>query len=216
MADAIVQIKNRFVNLYLLDEPDGLTLIDTGLAKSGPAAVLQQIQAMGRQPSDLKRILITHADPDHTGGAAELKAKTGAQLLCSAIERPAIERGGLSREPSGGAIMKAIFNFMNTRIMPTPPVSVDGVLADGDVLPILGGLRVVATPGHTPGHVSYYLPSQQTLIAGDAWNASSGKLRFAPAPVHWNFQVGTESVKKLEALGAKWVYCGHGLRVEMA
>lgn len=87
------QLNNRFVNLYLIVEPDGLTLVDTGLAKSGPKMVLEQIAKLGKQPGDLKRILITHADPDHTGGAAALKAKTGAKLYASRVEAKAIEAG---------------------------------------------------------------------------------------------------------------------------
>ena len=210
MNNAIHQIKNSFVNLYLIDEPDGLTLIDTGLMRSGPKAVLQKINELGRQPSDLKRILITHADPDHTGGASELKAKTGATVCSSAIEKSAIERGGLSREVKGNLITKAIFAFMGKYIMPTPPIAIDQVLSDGQILPILGGLEVLATPGHTPGHMSFWLPSQQTLIAGDAWNASTGNLRFTSAPVHWDYNAGCESVRKLEALHAQTTGCGHG------
>ena len=206
----IYRLKNSFVNLYLIDEPDGLTLIDTGIARSGPKLVLQKMSELGRQPGDLKRILITHADPDHTGGAAELRTKTGAILYASAIEKPAIERGGTSREIRGNALTKAIFGAMGKYLMPTPPVPVDKVLTDGQVLPILGGLQVIATPGHTPGHVSFYSPLQRTMIAGDAWNASTGRLQFRPAPVHWDYEIGCESVKKLERLGAQTIWCGHG------
>ncbi len=209
MADHIYRLKNGFVNLYLIDEPDGLTLIDTGIARSGPKLVLQKISELGRQPGDLKRILITHADPDHTGGAAELKAKTGATVYASAIEKPAIERGGTSRNVAGNAIVKAIFGVMG-KLMPTPPVPVDQISVGGQTLPILGGLNVLATPGHTPGHLSFYIPSQHTLIAGDAWNAMTGTLAFKPAPVHWDYTVGRESVKLLEQVGAKTIWCGHG------
>lgn len=79
------QIENTFVNLWLIVEPDGLTLIDTGLARSGPRKVLAEIAATGRQPADLKRILITHTDPDHTGGAAELKRLTGARVYARSL-----------------------------------------------------------------------------------------------------------------------------------
>ena len=66
----VYQLPNSFVNLYLILEQHGLTLIDTGLQKSGAAVVLAALAQLGRQPSDLKRILITHADPDHIGSVA--------------------------------------------------------------------------------------------------------------------------------------------------
>ena len=86
------RLSNAFVNLYLIEEPNetnGLTLIDAGLAKSATQLVLRKIAELGRQPNDLKRILITHADADHYGSAAELKAITGARLYASAAEAEA-------------------------------------------------------------------------------------------------------------------------------
>lgn len=207
MSHTIHTLANSFVNLYLIEEPDQLTLIDTGLSKSGPKLVLKTIAAIGRQPRDLKRILITHTDPDHTGGAAELKAATGAQLICSAIEAPAMAAGTSSREIKGMAIMRALVRLIAGKM---PPVNADHIVSEGDELPVLGGLRVVASPGHTPGHTSYFSPSTGALFAGDSFNATSGELRFFKAPVHWSFEAGTESVRKQQALGARTVYCGHG------
>ena len=69
----------------------------------------------------------------------------------------AIAAGALSRVFKGGAISRALFGITD-RLFPIPPVRVDAALADGEALPILGGLRVIATPGHTPGHLSFYAP----------------------------------------------------------
>jgi glyoxylase-like metal-dependent hydrolase (beta-lactamase superfamily II) len=210
----IRRLNNNFVNLYLIDDPDGLTVIDTGLARSGPKLVLKAIAEMGRHPADLKRILITHADPDHTGGAAELKEKTGAKIFASKIEADAIEAGTTSREVQGNPLMKAMFAVMGKVMMPLAPAHVDEIIMHGQVLPVLGGLQVVATPGHTPGHVSFYAPAHHILIAGDSLNASSGTLKFDPAPVHWNYQQGRESMKLEALLGATTVCCGHGNVIE--
>ena len=212
----IRRLNNNFVNLYLINDPDGLTVIDTGLARSGPKLVLKAIADMGRRPADLKRILITHADPDHTGGAAELKAKTGARIYASKIEAEAIEAGTTSREVQGGAFMKAVFSVMGKVMMPLAPAHVDEIIMHGQVLPVLGGLQVIATPGHTPGHVSFYAPAHHILIAGDSMNASSGSLKFEPAPVHWSYEKGCESVKVEAGLNARVVCCGHGHVIEGA
>jgi glyoxylase-like metal-dependent hydrolase (beta-lactamase superfamily II) len=208
-------LNNRFVNLVLIVEPDGLTLIDTGLARSGPKLVMSKLAELGFQPNDLKRILITHADPDHTGGAPVLRAGTGAKLCASAIEKAAIERGTTSRQPTGVGF-KIFANTLGKLMMPLAPATVDEELSDGQVLPILGGLRVLATPGHTPGHLSFFAPALGVLIAGDSMNATSGSLQFKPAPVHWNFAEGCNSVRKQAQLGAHTVYCGHGPVIENA
>ena len=200
-------LANSFVNLYLIEEPDQLTLIDSGLAASAPKLVLKAIAALGRQPRDLTRIVITHTDPDHTGGAAALKAATGAQLICSAVEAPAMAAGKSSRDFNGPAIMRALVTLIAGKM---PPATADLVVAEGDDLPVLGGLRVVASPGHTPGHTSYFSPSTGALFAGDSFNATSGALRFFKAPVHWSFEAGVDSARKQAALGATTVYCGHG------
>lgn len=210
----IRRLNNSFVNLYLVIDPDGLTLIDTGLAKSGPKLVLKAIAELGRQPNDLKRILITHADPDHTGGLAELQAKTAAKTFASAIEAQAIEAGTSSREIQGNALTKMLLDVMGKIIMPLSPAHVDEIIMPGQLLPVLGGLQVIATPGHTPGHVSFYAPAHHILIAGDSLNASSGTLKFSPAPVHWDFEKGRESAKHEAALGATAVCCGHGNVIE--
>lgn len=210
----IRRLNNNFVNLYLIIDPDGLTLIDTGLAKSGPKLVLKAIAELGRQPHDLKRILITHADPDHTGGLAELMAKTGAKVHASEIESKAIEAGTTSREINGNPLMKLMLDFMGKVVMPLTPAHVDEVIMHGQVLPVLGGLQVIATPGHTPGHLSFYAPAHHILIAGDSLNASSGTLKFTPAPVHWDYEKGCASVKLQATLGATVVCCGHGNVIE--
>src|SRR5436305_1085173 len=67
-------------NAFLIDGDDGLTLIDVGWAKA-PEALLNTIAALGRKPSDIRRVILTHAHPDHVQGAAELRRHTGAPIL---------------------------------------------------------------------------------------------------------------------------------------
>ncbi len=217
MDDRLIRrLSNNFVNLYLIADPDGLTLIDTGMAKSGPKLVLKAIAEQGWQPTDLKRILITHADPGHAGGLAELRAKTGAKIFAGEIEARAIEAGIPSRAIKGNPLTKAMIDVMGRVVMPLTPVHVDEIIMHGQVLPVLDGLQVIATPGHTPGHMSYYAPAHRILIAGDSLNASSGALTFSPAPLHWDYAQGCESARLQAALGATCVCCGHGHVVEGA
>lgn len=204
----IYQIKDRFVSAFLIAEDDGLTLIDTG-TNGGSKVILAKIAEIGRQPHDLKRILITHCDPDHVGSAAALKAATGATIYASAQEAAAMQRGQPSRPFRGNALTNLLFGLMQS-MMKITPIAADELLSEGDVLPVLGGLHVLATPGHTPNHISFYAPAIGALFAGDSLNAMGGKLQFLNGPVTWDYDLGMASVKKQAALSATTVYSGHG------
>jgi len=204
----VYQLKNAFVNLYLIAEPTGLSLIDTGIRRSGPKLVMQAIAELGRKPAELKRILITHSDGDHTGGAQELKAATGATLYATPHDGQKMAQGLAGREASGP--LGWLAGSITKRIAPIKAQTPDQWLEDGQELPVLGGLRVIFTPGHTPGHVSFYSPTQQVLFAGDSLNTTRGKLRFTAGPFTWDFARGQESVRAQSRLGALVVCCGHG------
>jgi glyoxylase-like metal-dependent hydrolase (beta-lactamase superfamily II) len=92
----IHQIPGVIANCYLIAEPEGLNLIDAGLPGSGKT-ILNFIRSLGRSPSDLRRILITHADMDHVGGLAALKKATGATIFASTVDSRAMGEGRSSR-----------------------------------------------------------------------------------------------------------------------
>lgn len=206
---SVYQLSNRFVNLYLIVEPEALTLIDAGIAGSAVKLVLHAIAQVNRRPEDLRRILITHADADHYGGANELRRATGARVYASAQEAVAMVRGTMSREFRGNVLVRGLFSLFG-RLMPMSPTPVDEILTPGQVLPILGGLNVVASPGHTPDHISLYAPAHRLLFAGDSLNAMGGKLHFVDGPVTWNYERGLQSVREQAALGAEIIAAGHG------
>jgi glyoxylase-like metal-dependent hydrolase (beta-lactamase superfamily II) len=206
VANGVYQLPNSFVNLYLILEADGLTLIDAGLAKSGPKVALEAIQKLGRESKDLKRILFTHSDPDHTGGAAELKHISGSSLQASAHEASMMAQGQPGRPPNN-AFVKLMVALMVPRV---PAQTADVLLEDGQEIPVLGGLRVINTPGHTPGHVSFYSSSQKILFAGDSMRSEKDKLSFGAGPFTWDLNSGIESVRKQAKLEVDLVCCGHG------
>ncbi len=123
---------------YLFTSPAGLILLDGTLPENAPQ-IERNIVKLGFRPGDIKILLNSHAHYDHAGALAQLKRDTGAKLLASAGDRPALEKGVHVAESAYGA-----FTF--------PPVKVDGVLVDGQ--PVRLGtisLTPVITPGHTPG-----------------------------------------------------------------
>jgi glyoxylase-like metal-dependent hydrolase (beta-lactamase superfamily II) len=202
-------IPNTVANPYLLIDPDGLTLIDAGLPGSHKK-ILRHMASLGYAPGDLKRILITHADFDHVGGLAALKAATGAQVFASPVEARAMAEGNASRPlKPRSVITKLLFDLMAGLFKPAP-VQADELLADGQILPVLGGLRVVETPGHTPGHISLFAPSAGILFCGDSIVSGEDGLRGSSGANNWDQAKSDESVRRQAALGARILCSGHG------
>ncbi len=202
-------ISGGVANCYLIVEPAGLTLIDTGISRN-TANVLKYLAGLGKQPADLKRIIITHSDGDHVGALADLKAATGAQIYASPIEARAIAVAHPSRELKQRGLQAFLFKIVMPFFKPKP-AQVDELLSDGQELPILGGLRVVNTPGHTPGHISLYAPAAKILFCGDSMVVgNNGTLRCSRGMNTWDEDKAKESVKVQQALGAEIVCSGHG------
>ncbi len=202
-------IPNTVANPYLLIDPQGLTLIDAGLPGSH-RKILRYLAGLGYAPGDLKRILITHADFDHVGGLAPLKAATGARVFASPAEAQAMAEGHASRPlKPRSAITRLLFDLMAGLFKPAP-VKVDEMLVDGQIFPVLGGLRVVETPGHTPGHISLFAPSAGILFCGDSIVSGEAGLRGSTGANNWDQAKSDESVRKQAALGVRILCSGHG------
>jgi len=202
-------IPNIVANPYLLIDPDGLTLIDAGLPGSH-RKILRYMARLGYVPKELKRILITHADFDHVGGLAALKSATGARIFASPVEAQAMAEGHASRPlKPRRRITKVLFDQMAGLFKPTI-VPAEELLSDGQTLPVLGGLRVLATPGHTPGHVSFFFPSGAILFCGDSIVSEETGLRGSRGANNWDQIKSDESVRKQAAIGARIVCSGHG------
>jgi len=187
--------------VYAIEDADGFTIIDASIA---PAAdkIVAQIKALGRQATDIKRILITHGHPDHVGGLSKLKQMTGALVMCHELERPVIQgEQPIVRRPSG-------LRPPNTFIK--PPTPVDRILFDGEVLPeVMGGLQAVFTPGHAPGHLAFWHPEKRILICGDVIFHLFG-LTLPLALFTANMDEDKRSIAKLVALEPSIVCFGHG------
>ncbi len=192
----------------ILDAEKGSTLVDTGVPGQAEL-ILEKLAAEGISPSDLKRILITHQDIDHIGSLKALKEATGAEVLALDVEVPYIE-GTLEspKRPSPERLeqnpgLKAMLDALERS-------TVDVALNDGDVLDLAGGVTVIATPGHTFGHISLYLNRTRTLISGDALTSSEGTLGGPMQQATPDMATAKESVRRLAELDVKQIVAYHG------
>ncbi len=196
-------------NPYLIIERTGLTLIDAGLPGSH-RKILRYMADLGYAPKGLRRIIITHSDIDPIGGLSALRAATGARTFSSAIEAEAIAQGNPSRPVKARSFFRKILMGAMKILFRSTRLQVDELLTEGEVLPVLGGLTVLETPGHTPGHISLYAPSAGILFCGDSMVATETGLLGSRPSVTWDRTQAEASVRKQAALGAAIVCSGHG------
>jgi glyoxylase-like metal-dependent hydrolase (beta-lactamase superfamily II) len=199
-------------NAYLIVDSGGLTLIDAALPRSANK-ILREIQSLGFQPSDLHRIIITHADIDHVGSLEDLRRQTGAKVATSQVEAQAIRTGKPSRELRVGGVLKLLISIVQN-FFKAKPSQVDEILNPGDVLPLLESLQVLATPGHTPGHISLWSPSTGILFSGDSILLNGGRFRPSQGMNNWNVEQSQASYQKQATLHPKYIFGGHGKAID--
>lgn len=205
----LTQLTRLFAfNAYLLREADGLTLIDTGLPGSAPQ-ILAAAKALN---APIRRILITHAHNDHVASLDALVAELPDAEVMSSARTARFLAGERSLDPDEAQdVLRGGYTTVATR--PTR------FIEDGDVV---GALRVVASPGHTPGHLSFLDERDGTLIAGDAFHTQAGlavtgtmRLLFPfPAMATWHKPSALASAKRLLALKPSRLATGHGRVLE--
>src|SRR5919112_1029772 len=197
-----------FLSLTLiLDDENGNTLVDTGLPAQAGAidAALGEADIRVR---DLGHIILTHQDLDHIGSGADLVRQSGARVLAHPTDAPYIE--GELRPLKITPEMLEQRPQMREVLKRLEPVRVDEHLEDGERLDLAGGIRVIFTPGHTPGHLSLYLERSKVLIAGDALRAERGSLNGPNPSMTLDMRTALQSLRKLADLEIDTIVCYHG------
>lgn len=191
-------------NSYLVMEDDGLTVVDTNLPGSA-AGILAAARSL-RAP--IRRIVVTHAHNDHVASVDALHGLVpDAEVISSARTKP-ILAGDLRLLP-GEPVDKLRGSYTVIKTVPTRTVE------DGDMI---GSLRVIAAPGHTPGHIALLDTRDGMLIAGDAFQtqggmAVTGQIRWLfpfPALATWHKPTALQTAQRLRDLNPAWLAVGHG------
>ena len=208
IADNVYLVPGITANPYLIMDEDGLTLIDTGLPGS-QKMVLSYVARLGKTPRDLRRIILTHSDLDHVGGLDPLHKATGARTFASKIEAEAIALGRSSKPAAPGQPF-SLARRIYTTLFKAKPLVIDEIVTDGQVLPILGGLRVMDTAGHSPGHISLFASDAGILFCGDSMVGTDQGLRGSRPQMTWNPDMAAAAVARQAALKPRIVCPGHG------
>lgn len=192
------------VNAFLVREDDGLTLVDT-MIRGSADSLLEAARGLG---APITRIVITHAHDDHVGSlAAVSRSLPEAEVVVSRRDSKLVrgDKSGEPGEPDGRLLGR----------FPAIDVTIDREVVGDD---LVGSLRVIDTPGHTPGHISLLDTRDGVLIAGDAFSSLGGLATSAgpywrfplPGFATWDRPTALESAGKLRALEPEVLAVGHG------
>jgi glyoxylase-like metal-dependent hydrolase (beta-lactamase superfamily II) len=197
-----------FVNAFLLDADGGLALIDTGVPGSSPK-IIEAIREIGRQPSDVRHILVTHCHSDHSGSLAEMKRLTGAPATMHPRDAAMVREGKASRPliQTPGLLNAFICKFfVGSAPKEIEPTEIEHEVLDGETAP--GGLRAIHVPGHCAGQLAFLWTNHAgVLIAADT---AANAFGLALSPMYEDLAEGQRSLSKLSAMEFEVACFGHG------
>lgn len=215
-----VNFMGRQTTIYptLMWDKESVILVDTGF----PGLELQihhAFKKVGVPFERLNKVVLTHQDIDHVGSLPFIIAKSQhkIEVFAHKAEKPYIEGDKPLIKMDATRRAKMIETLPEEKrkqlemIFSNPPQStVDVTIEDGQELPYCGGIIIISTPGHTPGHVCLYHKQSKTLVAGDALIVSDGQLLGPNPSAAFNIDEANKSLEKLTQYDIESVICYHG------
>jgi|WetSurMetagenome_2_1015567.scaffolds.fasta_scaffold00079_19 hydroxyacylglutathione hydrolase len=201
-----------FVNAYLLNAGNGFVLIDTGLPFQWEA-LDGELQKAGCVPGNLKLVVITHADQDHTGNVLLLREKYKVKIAMHPADAAQAERGIMLKRKVQPLLYRLLFTVrMLVRILlgnkvSAPKFTPDILLSDGQSIEEYGlDAKIIHLPGHTPGSIGI-LTGKGDLFAGDTF---VNRKKPSSANIIENEAALMYSLDRIRNMNVKMVYPGHG------
>ncbi|NRT86616.1 MBL fold metallo-hydrolase [Clostridium beijerinckii] len=201
--------EERRMNATLIWDDKNVILIDAGLPGQ-IENIREEVEKAGVSFDRINKIIITHHDLDHIGSLSSIvkNSKSEIEVLAHSGERPYIEgdKIGIKITPerlsSMPDSMKETIKQLKTKV--------NRIVKDEENLPYCGGIEVIYTPGHTPGHICLYLRKYKALVTGDAMNVVNNELIGPNLEYTFDMEQAMESLKKLTKYDIETVICYHG------
>jgi glyoxylase-like metal-dependent hydrolase (beta-lactamase superfamily II) len=200
IAEGVHQVDGVNCNVYLVEDGNKLTLIDTGLPRSDKK-IEKYIENLGRKPTEVSTIVLTHFHIDHVGSAKKMKELTSAKVAVHEADADYVAKKRAPPKPKN-LMMKALGS-----VVKAAPVDIDIVLKDGDKV---GRLVVIHTPGHSEGSISLLDTERKVMFVGDAVRFIDGKVQGPPPRFTPDEAKAKESIGKISTFDFNIMLSGHG------
>lgn len=216
LAPHLHRLGNDVVASYLLDLPEGITLVDAGLPGHWDD-LLRELETLGRPLTDVRGLVLTHGDSDHIGFAERLRQEVGLPVFIHAADAHRARTGEKPKTKMGPARLRPMLGFLAYGVrkkgLRTQHVQELVDVADGDVLDLPGDPVVIGLPGHSPGSIAVHVPAASAVFVGDALTTRhvlTGREGGQPAPFTDDPERALTSLDRLAGVSASWVLPGHG------
>ena len=208
---------NDFVYPTVIKDGSNLTLIDTGYPKQ-IEYIKSALEKDGLDINNIKTIILTHQDIDHIGNVKDiLNLVPDIEIISYNEEADYINGNKTSAKVETleknldkmDENCKKLYHFFKT-FFENNKINVDKVVKNGDVISKGEDMQVIATPGHTPGHMCLYIEKYKLLIAGDLLCLKDGNITLCPKELNYNNDMYLQSVNKIRDLEIEMIICFHG------
>jgi len=205
MPPDLLIVRTFIVQFFVLRDGDALFLIDTGFL-GGRSALKKALQARGWDHLPIRGILLTHGHLDHVLNVPSLAREHNAWIAGPEGDLEHFENRACY---TGWGRVAGISEWIGRRVLRMPSFRPDKLLHDGDELPIWGGLRVVALPGHTHGHCGFYSAQYQLLFSGDLFATAPFGPHIAPKILNQDNTAAHRSIHRALELSLRGVLPCH-------